>query len=341
MGDVHSFFEYEPNKPGRVIVREMTQRVCNAYLNNNHSITKLRKLNRFTINCLDPSNSRTWVSNGISYDIIQNYLQKNNKFDHQAFNLYELRCNWLDGSVELSLPQQIVGSDEKAVSFRLPLPFGDTFPLWPTLDREGVLYNSFQNSLAKRIISLHHRLVTSSHEFETHDWLYDLIALISNCVSLVDITLNQFHIKAEYDPLPGWQFDKSRVGSRVCRRIRDKLHWIKEITGSSPDNIAREMKALIFFKNLRNHTQHFDPPCFGFSLEDASSWLNMVSDIGSLLCKLRQKIGSSLNEQIIELMLLPKVIFNGKVTHNRERVAQLNSGYITTCWANPDDDIKD
>lgn len=335
---MHNFYEYEPNKPGRVIVREMAQRICNAYLNSNHSISKLKKIKRVTVNCLDPSSGRTWVSNEISYDLIHDYLQGNDKFNHSDFNLFELKCNWLDSAVEMSLPQHVVGSDLKAVAFRLPLPFGKNFPLIPALDREGVLYNSFQNSLAKRIIALHHRLIENSNEFQTYDWLYDLINLISNCVSLVDITMNQFYIKAEFDPMPNWNFDKSIVGDRTNRRIKDKLHWVKQITGFPLDNIAAEMTSLIILKNVRNHSQHFDPPCFGFSLEDAAKWLNMVGDIGSLLSKIRDKIRSQINEQIIEMILLPKVLFRGQVTFNRDRIPQSDSGYITTCWKNHEED---
>jgi hypothetical protein len=157
--------------------------------------------------------------------------------------------------------------------------------------------------------------------------------MISNCISLVDITLNQFYIKAEYDPLPGWQFDKKLVGERVNRRLTDKLHWIKQIAGVSPDDIGDELQALNVLKALRNHTQHFDPPCFGFTLEEAVIWLNLIPMIGSLLFKIRNLIGTDFNGQIVEMMLLPKVEFHGSVLFDRKRLPHDQTGYVTTRWA--------
>lgn len=275
---------------------------------------------------------RQWISKEIRLDAIENHLFINNKFLHAEFDLYELQCNWLDGDVDLSMPQQIVGSDGLAVIFSLPLPMGANFPLKPQIDREGVLYNSFQKSLAMRIIQLHNRLVSNSSSFNSHDWLYDLISLVSNCVSLVDITLNQLYLKAEHDPLPGWKFDKAVLGERIHPRLSDKFRWIGQISGNSLDNSQKEMKSFTFLRELRNHTQHFDPPCFGFTLQEVANWLNLVRDIGSLLCNIRRKLNSPLNERIIELMLLPPVIFNGQTLFDRKRTDHINTGYETTKW---------
>ncbi len=329
---MHQYLKYESAKPGKVSRRLVAQSLSNIYLGAEHSINRLRKVGRFTVNWSDPSDRTRHKSDEISFEIIEEYLFRNNRFDHKVFGLYEIGSNWLDSSVEFALAQHAVGSDGEAVKIQLAMPFGPEFPLRPLIDREGVLYNSFQNSLATRIVSLHRRLVEQSHQFMKTDWLYDLISMISNSISIVDITLNQLYIKAQYDPLPGWTFDQNVLGSRINRRLLDKLHWIKQITGVSPDNIEEELNALKTLKSLRNHTQHFDPPCFGFTLEDATHWMNMVSSIGWLLHKIRKMIGAQSNEQIIEMILLPTVEFFGDTLFNRERILQENSGYVTTCW---------
>ncbi len=329
---VHQYFKYESAKPGRVSRRLMAQALANMYLGAEHSINRLRRIGRFVVNWSNPADGEKCSSDRMSFEIIEEYLLRNNRFDHKAFKLYEIGSNWLDSSVEFALAQHAVGSDGQAVKIRLPLPFGPTFPICPLIDREGVLYNSFQNSLAKRIVSLHRRLVEQSHQFMSADWLYDLISMISNSISIVDITLNQLYIKAQYDPLPSWKFDQETLGSRMNRRLMDKFHWIKQITGISPDNIEEELRALKTLKSLRNHTQHFDPPCFGFSLEEAAGWMNLIPTIGWLLHKIRKMVGAQCNEEIVEMILLPIVEFVGDTLFGRERIRQENSGYVTTCW---------
>ncbi len=78
--------------------------------------------------------------------------------------------------------------------------------------------------------------------------------------------------------------------------------------------------------------QHFDPPCFGFSLEEAGSWLNRISDIGILLLKIRKRLGSDSNEKIFQIILLPQVKFQRIVLFNRKRAPLKNMGYSSTCW---------
>jgi hypothetical protein len=60
----------------------------------------------------------------------------------------------------------------------------------------------------------------------TTEWFLDLRTLVSDTVSLVEITLNQLYLKAEYDPLPGWKFDREKLGNRHGRRFKDKLAWV-------------------------------------------------------------------------------------------------------------------
>lgn len=331
----HYYFTYMKNKSGRKIIRDLTQDILNIYLKKDLSITKLRMMKEFTINITQQE--KTWPSKNISFDIIENYLTENNSFDYKVFDLFEFKCEWLDGNIDISTPQHLVASDNKSPILCLPLPYGSNFPIEPKLDREGWIFNSLQTKLTERISDLHNKLISNSNKYDEAEWLFTFLELVSHCVSLVDILLNQLYIKAEYDPKKDWIFDKSILGERHNRRFKDKLHWVKNITGNILDNIEKELKSFIVLKNLRNHTQHFDPPCFGFSLEEMAKWLNMIPDIGLLVYKIRKKISSTLNQSLIKIILLPEVEFNGIVLFNRERLPHIHIGYETTTWPSMND----
>ncbi|MBI9010554.1 MAG: hypothetical protein JEZ05_11075 [Tenericutes bacterium] len=330
----HKYLFYEENKKMRVAVRYVAKEILNDYLQSDKSITQLKKMKMFKINCYEQSGDKRkeWKSENISYDLILENIENNNTFKFEEFKAVELKCRWLDGNIDISLPQFFIDPNGQTVKLNLNMPFGEKFPIHPTIDREGCMYNSFQNALAKRILYNHKKLVDESYDFLTSDWLYDLITLISNSVSLVDITLNQLYIKAEYDPLPNWKFDKERLGERHNRRLTDKIKWVSQITGNNLYDIEKELKSLKEIKDLRNHTQHFDPPCFGYSLEDVAKWLNMISDIGMLVHKIRKRLKSVTNIYIYEIILLPKVLINGNVLFDRNRVPQENTGYDSTRW---------
>lgn len=326
------FLEYVKRKGNERIIRTTTARIMNSYLDNNLSISKLKKMRPFTLSYTPKKGGDKIVSKQISFAEIEEHITSNNGFNHNSFRLPEIKCPWLDGTTEVALHQHLVGHGGGAVKINLPLSLGDNFPINPTLDREGALFNSFQDAIAKRIISLHERLVNNSHNFQSADWLFDLVTLVSNCISIVDITLNHLYIKAEFDPLENWTFNKERLGERHGRRMTDKFKWVYQITGNQLDNFASEKKSFTILKKIRNHTQHFDPPCFGFTLEEVTNWLNMVKDIGVLLLKIRDAIQSPYNKHIIEIVLLPNVSFHGNVLFDREREAHENVGYETTIW---------
>ncbi|HEX6981306.1 MAG TPA: hypothetical protein VF181_00960 [Balneolaceae bacterium] len=326
------YLKYSKRKGNERIIRTTTARVLNSYLRKNLSINKFKKVSPFTVTYTPKDGADKIVSKPISFTDVEKHLTLNNGFDHNSFQLPEIKCPWLDGTTEVALHQHLVGNGGGAVKINLPLTLGGNFPINPTLDREGALFNSFQDAIAKRIISLHNRIVENSQYFQSADWLFDLLTLISNCISIVDITLNHLYIKAEFDPLKDWNFNEKKLGKRYGRRMTDKFKWVYQITGNHLDNFAREKKSFKVLKNIRNHTQHFDPPCFGFTLEEVANWLNMVNDIGSLLLKIRDAIQSPYNKHIIGILLLPNVSFHGKVLFDRKREAHNNVGYETTTW---------
>ncbi len=128
-----------------------------------------------------------------------------------------------------------------------------------------------QSQLITRVIKSRTKLIESSNLALTDDWVFDFRTLVNDVISLIDITLMQFYIKAEYDPLPGWKFDKDIVGEKYGRRIADKFKWIHEITGNHfPMNATKEMKSFESLRKLRNHLMHFDPPSLVILLEETT-----------------------------------------------------------------------
>ncbi|MCP4551855.1 MAG: hypothetical protein GY834_07420 [Bacteroidetes bacterium] len=324
------FLKYENKKKNRRIDRIICAKIINEFLKSNKSIKKLKKIKGFKVNW--SADNQKQISDEINYDKILKHISENHFFDHKKFNLPEIKDTWLDGSFNIALQNHFVGSDNDPVKIIPNMSLGENFPLKPTLDREGIIFNSFQLALTSRIVDLHKKLVESSDEFSEPEWLFDFITMISACISLVDITLNHLYVKAQYDPFEGWVFDEEKLGNRINRRMKDKLKWIYCITGNPLDNIQKEMSSFKILKSIRNHTQHFDPPCFGFTLEEAATWFNMVKDVGILILEIRNRINSTLNTDLIKLILLPDVLFEGDVVFNRQRKEHKNTGYQTTIW---------
>jgi hypothetical protein len=137
----------------------------------------------------------------------------------------------------------------------------------------------------------------------------ELRGLVCDSVALVDITLHQLYTKAKYDPQPGWKFDESVLGKSFGRRLKDKIPWVGKITGRPLDDVRSELESLNEIRRLRNHLLHFDPPCMAYSIEDAAGWLNQISVIARLAWKIRLRTKSPVTEHLIQLMLLPRIVF--------------------------------
>jgi len=166
------------------------------------------------------------------------------------------------------------------------------------------------------------------------EWVFDLRTLISDVISLVEITLHQIYTKAEYDPLPGWKFDKTKLGEKHGRRITDKLKWIGQITGKPLDDARDEVISLNNLRCIRNHMMHFDPPCLVVPLEEVGVWLNQVLDIAFLLQKIRSKLGVSISSELANFMLQKDVVFTPEPSFQaRLPIDSIKTGYLSSYWS--------
>ncbi|MEQ1568215.1 MAG: hypothetical protein ABMA64_21425 [Myxococcota bacterium] len=210
---------------------------------------------------------------------------------------------------------------------------GAAFPVRPTLDREGMFFTSFEGVLYENVVELHNRLVMSSDGLlmRGHRWFNDLRVLVNDVVAAVDIALSYLYLLGEYAPKAGWRFDRDKLGPRHGRRMKDKLAWVHAITGQHLD--ATEGRAAFDeLRELRNHLNHFDPPCVAYSVDDAAHWLNLMPAVGRLLWQIRRCMNEPLSRLLVRWLLLRPVVVV-PVDPGRHRPAQLpRAGYASTRW---------
>lgn len=147
----HRFLEYEPIRPRRRVLREIAVALLNYYFSASPRLSRSRweKLPARGADCFEESNDATakpsrreWTSKPIGLRILEDHLESGT-FDYKAFDLVDPRCNWLDAEVHAGPAFHAVGSDGNALRFQMPTTLGATFPLVPTLDREGSRCSSF------------------------------------------------------------------------------------------------------------------------------------------------------------------------------------------------------
>jgi hypothetical protein len=335
----HQFLRASKPKPHSRMAREVALSLLNSYCNVPWSRTKWLKTEPVALDWatdgLDAEQKpirRSFRSKPLSLVEFERQLEERREFDHEAFGLFEPKCPWLDDSITVSPNFQSSDGSGTALTIVTPLPFGEAFPMKPAIDREGTICSSLQPVVQREIANRWHRLLQTSADFAQDDWMGDLRYLFSDCVSLIDMTLLQLRTKAEFSPLSDWRPELTKLGPRQNRRLHDKIAWVYAITGRHLPDIAEELRALKTIRELRNHTQHFDPPCFGFALEEVSVWLNCVPTIARLAWILRTHVGASLSLPLIRLLLLPEVVFVPRHP-DKPRVPLSDSvGYRSTTW---------
>lgn len=333
----HKFLQFQAPPPKQRIVREVALSIFNAYTKQNLSRSNALKQKGIQIRWQSEKHNPTTkkkepisiISNNFSVSDFETHLEQRN-FEHNQFQLYEMKSHWLDSSITISPNFHFVDQKGDVVKIAIPTELGQSFPLTPTLDREGTSYNSFQSLLLNRIISLTDTLVDQSDNFSQEHWFQLLRSFFSECVSIVDNSLHQLYFKAKHSPEPNWKFDEASLGPRHGIRLTDKISWIYKITGNHL-NATNEINAFIKLKDLRNHLNHFDPPCFCFTLEEVADWLNLAQNLSVLLWKMRIAMGAPLSEPLIRLLLMKKIKF---IPQNSSKRLPMNpsTGYSTTRW---------
>jgi hypothetical protein len=336
----HRFLTYLDASPPVGLVNRVAAYILNRYLLSEQkggdvSIKRLKKARRFEIDFR--SGTGPWrKSRAISLQSIADHLRVHRSFDSDAFDLPPLKCNWLDDTLGFSKKAPIPRSDgSEFAAFTVPTNFGEAFPVAPCIDREGVMWTSFQGEMLRNLVRLHRKQVEDSSGTAMFGgpWLNNLRMLLNESVSLVDITLHQLYFMAKYRGAErGWRYDETELGGRCGMRLSDKISWIGKITGRPLDDARDEWAGFVQLKAVRNHFSHFDPPCVAYTVEDICTWLNLISTVAALLWKIRAKLHAQLSRQLIEVLLLPRVEFV-PLDPSAPRVPQpRDCGYGSVVW---------
>lgn len=332
----HSFFIFD-SKPLQGAVTEASFILTKHYLKSIVKTDSLWKQSTLTYtNAWTNNNKEKITSKPINYLIFAQNLRDNGKFIPQSLNLPEMECYWLDNSVDLSINFHMIDkAKNEALTMQDGTPekqFGAQYPIKPKLDREGLFFTTFQPQLIRKIIARRNELVNTSEKALDHNWVMELRYLINDTFSLLEITLNQFYIKAKYNSEPDWKFDIDVVGEKNGRRLIDKLKWVRQISGKEFD-YEPERESLMRLKEVRNHFNHFDPPSLVITLEEVEIWLNDIIKIGFLLVRLRKTIGVTISDELLNLIIQKRIIFKPQEAF-KERLPldSKKTGYYSSQW---------
>lgn len=332
--NLHNYLGYDTALPKIGIVNEIVAYIINHGLGEKHSVTKLRKMGKLTLAVRKDAKSPL-QNVSFRFDDLATLARSSRSYAYSTFGLPRPLSWLLDSPNALARNFHVLlPNHEEAITIQLQMPFGSTFPLKPALDREGIAFASFQVPIQRNILSLRHAVVERGASSVTteSDWLNSLRMLINECVSIVEITLHQVYFAAEYGLKPGWSFDIAKLGLRHGRRLSDKFRWVGAVTGKHLDNAQAELESFNQLREVRNHLNHFDPPCFAASVEDVTRWCNAIPNIGKLLWKIRSKLDEMLTQELVELILLPDVVFVPRPS-NSPRFPQTDGvGYRSSCW---------
>lgn len=324
-------------KPRNGFISQVCWAIVQHYLSNaNLSQNQWRKERKTWDVGWTEKNGQAMKSKPVNYLRISEDLRARGRFDPSRWNLPDMECFWLDGQLNIGLNFHVhdLNGDTMGIVSGIPQQqFGPRYPLKPKLEREGHLFTTIQPQLLSWIISQRKKLIAQSEEALTLPWVFELRSLIGDAISLVDVTLTQLYIKAEYDPCPGWLFDKAKLKDRHGRRLNDKLKWVHQITGKNLD-IESERASLESLRRLRNHLMHFDPPSLVVTVEEATTWLNQILDVGQILFKIRRVLGVPQSTALLNFLLEPEAQFHPRNMLRGRSIAgtKPDADYNSTTW---------
>ena len=337
MPDDHYYIVFS-DKPRAGVITEVARLLVHHFFKDklHHSLKSWREDKQLYQISWTDNNQVRQQSVPLNYLKIAEFIRDNGYFDNEHFHLPAIECFWLDFSINYKInwhlhdqtaPEGMTIQDGTGQQ-----QYGPNYPIVPRLRREGHSFTTLQPQLLSRIFRLRRKLVETSNLALEDDWFFDLRTLINDTVSIVEITLNQLYNKAEYDPLPHWQFDRQALGSKQGRRFEDKLGWVYKIAGQHI-NAEKYLPGVNNLRELRNHMMHFDPPSLVIPIEEATIWLNQVIDVGYLLVKIRQAIGVTVSLQLLNFLLQKEAIFNPEPPFSNRLPFEPGQGdYASSTW---------
>lgn len=329
--DQHSWLRYAAQHGSRDRARQIVAEWFSYGSQAPASVTHLRKAKHLHVSWIDHTGVKRTAR--FRFDHLVDTVVRSCDFDTAAMGLPPMGSLTLRSDFHYSHNLPPITDHTGTLKVRAVGSLGPHFPLIPTLDREGMIFTSFDGVLYSSVLELRARLVDQSAGMilEGPRWFNDLRLLVNDVVSAVEIALTYLYQLAEHAPKPGWRFDPSRLGVRHGRRMEDKLRWVEAIT-SHPLNAPAPRAAFKELRELRNHLNHFDPPCIAYSVDDAAHWLNLVPAVGELLWEIKKCMHEPLSRDLVRWLLLRPVAVLAR-DPSRPRPAQLPAtGYASTRW---------
>lgn len=262
------------------------------------------------------------------FEQIASSIAKNKDWLPGLFSLPHAKISYFDSSMDM-------GSGTAGFGMSITSnQFGPNFPIKPKISGEaGAITSSFQKFITNNIFKLHKRIVSGSNAHNAAampdtDWFNDIRLLINECVSLIDIHLHTLYNIAKFNgSVHNLLFDESTFGYAYNRRLKDKFSWLNLSTQKNFNCDQKIMQSFNTLREIRNHLNHFDPPCFAYTIIDIEKWLNCVPDIGRLSWQIRNHLQQPLNNNLIKIIALPKVISKVKKKPTDE-----SHGYNSCKW---------
>lgn len=330
----HKYFAFRDKIPNAILSQMVGELICHYYKTVKSSKI-LKYENRVERIRAKHNNSEDVISEKISYNILERFIKERGYFDTTPFKLPAYQCFWLDVGLEAAVnwhefdhtAPEGGGLNDGFVRQQ----YGPNYPIKPHINREGIMLSNMQPFIVTKIIQYRQKLVDNSHLALTFDWLYDLKQLINDTISLVDITLNQIYIKAQYDPKPNWKFEPDKLGERHVGRLNEKFRWVYQITGNQL-NIEKYLPSFNNLREIRNHLNHFDPPTFVCELDEVAEWLNQIIDVAFILYKIRKALGEPISTKLINLLLQREIYFVPEQEFRARLPRKKTHGYRTSTW---------
>lgn len=326
-----------PTRHNASLARESASEWLNYYGKVSRSISQWRKLDPINFRWQTPDMQTHSVT--FRFDrLVENIIQDVGFVpEHLGIPPNVLTTPWADRSIQFSMNHIWINPEDKTKTYSTIIQgdMGEGFPLKVAIDREGFSFAPLHAFLYKGLLYARNQLVNESEKmFHFNDgWLQSFFSYFNSCISIVESTLVQIYYKAKYEPdEAGLTFDVEKMGTTITGRVTEKFDWIRYATGQPLDGAGKELAAFKRLKSIRNHINHFDPPIFGCTTEDLCGWLNLTSQIGSLLWKVRRRLKLPPSKAILSLMFAPEVEFVPS-NLNIKRVLQPDSvGYASCIW---------